>query len=637
MTDGEPEDPEVEEVGHDRPEADGAPAAADHEEAADCRGDRRERRRGIGRRLRGRARAGAGSSSTSGPPTSSGSRRSTSTTSAASTVTGSWCARTRRTPRSRPIIDVLDTIDRARDHEPLEGGFKAVAEQLERIVTGLGLVKFGAVGDAFDPTIHEALSHIGTDPEVEVTTCKVVAKAGYKIGDRVVRAAQVLVVDPAAKWPHARDDEDEPGRRAKTDGGRCAMSDTRRRRGSASDWATKDFYAVLGVGKTASADEIKKAYRKLARANHPDSHPDDSAKHEKFKQVAEAYDVIGDAEKRKKYDQARQLFASGGFPAGGSGYSGGTINLDDLLRERAAAVAAVSATCSATSSAAVPARAADGSSRGRPAAPTSRRRRPSASPRRSTASRCRCGSPPTRRVPTCSGTGGKPGTSPHRCPTCDGTGFVVASVGGAFSMNETCPACGGRQLVYDDACPTCHGSGRGRSARTIQAKVPAGVKDGQRIRLRGKGAPGERGGPAGDLFVTIKVTPHRVFGRKGEHLTIDVPISFAEAALGAAVKVPTLGGAPVTLKIPPGTPNGRTFRVRGKGAPKADGTHGDLLATVEVQVPAHLTDDAREALEAYAAATAGTKLRAGLFEREELWPTRRQYGAEPPPPRRRSS
>jgi molecular chaperone DnaJ len=379
--------------------------------------------------------------------------------------------------------------------------------------------------------------------------------------------------------------------------------------GIRSDWATKDFYKELGVAKAATGDEIKKAYRKLARANHPDSHPDDDAKHEKFKKVAEAYDVVGDPEKRKKYDHARELFASG-YPAGGTGFSSG-MNFEDLLRDqtrggggfgdlfgdflgfggggrRQQPRPARGADLETTATIGF-AEAFDGVT---------------VSLRITADTACA----------TCSGTGGKPGTSPHRCPTCDGTGFVVASVGGAFSMNETCPACGGRQLVYDEGCPTCHGSGRGRSTRTIQAKVPAGVKDGQRIRLRGKGAPGERGGPAGDLYVTVKVGADRVFGRKGEHLTIDVPISFTEAALGAEVKLPTLGGGPVTLKIPAGTPNGRTFRVRGKGAPKADGSRGDLLATVEVQVPAHLSVDAREALEAYAAATADTKLRAGLFD-----------------------
>ncbi|WP_125037776.1 molecular chaperone DnaJ [Nocardioides sp. LS1] len=380
------------------------------------------------------------------------------------------------------------------------------------------------------------------------------------------------------------------------------------------DWANKDFYAVLGVAKDASAEDIKKAYRRLARANHPDSHPDDPAKHETFKKVAEAYDVVGDPEKRKKYDEMRSLYGSGargGFPGGfGGGGGAGGFDLNDLLRDRAGggggfgdmfgdlfggggrrthqprpqkgADVETTATISFTD-------ALDGV--------TISLRLTSDAP-----------------CPDCAGTGGKPGTKPHICPECEGAGFVVASVGGAFSMNETCPACGGRQLVYDEACPTCHGSGRGMSARSIQARIPAGVKDGQRIRLRGKGAAGESGGPAGDLFVTVKVAPHRLFGRKADNLTLEVPVSFDEAALGADIKIPTLSGAPVTLKIPAGTPNGRTFRVRGKGAPKADGTRGDLLATVEVVVPAVLDDAAREAIEAYRAATAGKPLRAGLFE-----------------------
>ncbi len=216
--------------------------------------------------------------------------------------------------------------------------------------------------------------------------------------------------------------------------------------------------------------------------------------------------------------------------------------------------------------------------------------------------------------PDCSGTGGKPGTKPHICPDCEGAGYVVSTVGGAFSMNETCPRCGGRQLIYDEACPTCHGSGFGMSARSIQARIPAGVKDGQKIRVRGKGGAGDNGGPAGDLFVNVKVSPHRIFARKGDNLTITVPVSFDEAALGAEIKIPTLGGAPVTLKVPAGTPNGRTFRVRGKGARKSDGTHGDLLATVEVQVPANLDEAAKQAVEAYREATAGQPLRANLFE-----------------------
>jgi molecular chaperone DnaJ len=383
--------------------------------------------------------------------------------------------------------------------------------------------------------------------------------------------------------------------------------------GIRSDWATKDFYKELGVSKTASADEIKKAYRRLARANHPDSHPGDAAKHEKFKAVAEAYDVLGDPEKRKKYDQTREMFSRGGFPAGGAGFGG--VNIDDLLRDRAGAGGGFGDLFGdlfggGFGASRRPPRAARGADVETTATIgfAEALEGVTVSLRISADGACA----------TCNGTGGKPGTKPHVCRTCDGSGYVTASVGGAFSMNETCPACGGRQLVYDDPCPTCRGTGRGKSARTIQARIPAGVKDGQRIRLRGKGAPGDNGGAAGDLYVTVKVGKHRVFGRKGDHLTVDVPVSFPELALGAEIKVPTLDGVPVTLRIPAGTPNGRTFRVRGKGAKKADGTRGDLLATVEVQVPATLTPEARKALEEYAAATADEPLRGGLFEAGDL-------------------
>ena len=192
--------------------------------------------------------------------------------------------------------------------------------------------------------------------------------------------------------------------------------------------------------------------------------------------------------------------------------------------------------------------------------------------------------------------------------------MVVNSVGGGFSMNETCPECHGRQLVYDDPCPTCHGSGRGFSDRTVSARIPAGVKDGQRIRLKGKGAAGENGGPHGDLLVTVHVKPHALFGRKADNLTLEVPVTFDEAALGAEIKVPTLDGAPVTLRIPPGTPNGRVLRVRGRGAPRKDGSKGDLLVTVVVQVPDTLDDAARAAVTAYREARGGHDPRASLFQ-----------------------
>ncbi len=383
--------------------------------------------------------------------------------------------------------------------------------------------------------------------------------------------------------------------------------------GMRADWANKDFYQVLGVKKDASADEIKKAYRKLARANHPDSNPGDSAKHDTFKSVAEAYDVVGDVDKRKKYDEMRELYGSGGFrggfPGAGGGGAGG-FDLSDLMRDRAGGGGFGDMFGDIFGGRGRTQQARPRPQKGADVETTATISFTDALDGVTISLRLTSDAP----CQDCSGTGGKPGTRPHVCPDCEGAGFVVSSVGGAFSMNETCPGCGGRQLVYDDPCPTCHGNGRGLSARTIQARIPAGVKDGQRIRVRGKGASGDSGGPPGDLFVIVKVTPHRLFARKGDNLTLEVPVSFDEAALGAEIKIPTLSGAPVTLKIPAGTPNGRTFRVRGKGPRRADGTNGDLLATVEVHVPAVLDDASRAAVEAYRAATASKPLRANLFE-----------------------
>jgi molecular chaperone DnaJ len=382
------------------------------------------------------------------------------------------------------------------------------------------------------------------------------------------------------------------------------------------DWANKDFYKTLGVSKDATAADIKKAYRKLARANHPDSKPGDKVAEERFKAIAEAYDVIGDETKRKQYDEMREMVGSfggfgggfggrttagggqpfdlgdflGGHGGGGGGFSdifggmfgGGGARTRTTAQARRGADIETDATISFTHS-------IEGVTVSLPL---------------STDAPC----------PDSTRTGARSGTVPRVCPECEGVGMVAASVGGAFTMNETCPACRGRGLVVDDPCPTCHGSGRGVSNRTIQARIPAGVKDGQRIRLRGKGASGERGGPAGDLYVNVKVADHPVFGRKGDNLTIEVPVSFDEAALGADIKVPTLAGAPVTVKIPPGTPNGRTFRVRGRGVVRKDGHKGDLLVTVDVQVPAALNDKARQAVEAYREATAGSDIRANLHD-----------------------
>ncbi len=378
------------------------------------------------------------------------------------------------------------------------------------------------------------------------------------------------------------------------------------------DWANKDFYQVLGVAKDADQATIKKAYRKLARQNHPDSKPGDKAAEDRFKQVAEAYDVVGDKAKRKEYDDMRSMFAGGGaggmggFPGGfgqGGATSGG-FDVSDLfgdLFNRGGG--AGGGGFGSRTRAPRPARGADLETE-TTIAFASAIEGTTISLRLSSDAPC----------PTCSGTGGKPGTRPHVCPTCDGAGAVVSSVGGGFSMNETCPECHGRQLVYDASCPTCHGSGRGLSSRTVSARIPAGVKDGQRIRLKGKGAAGENGGPAGDLLVLVHVRPHRIFGRKGDNLTLEVPVTFDEAALGAEIKVPTLGGSPVTLRIPPSTPNGRVFRVRGRGAPRKDGSKGDLLVTVDITVPDILDEATREAVAAYRDARRGADPRAALFE-----------------------
>ncbi len=380
---------------------------------------------------------------------------------------------------------------------------------------------------------------------------------------------------------------------------------------TSADWATKDFYKVLGVSKEAPADEIKKAYRKLARANHPDSNPGDKVAEERFKQVAEAYDVVGDPEKRKKYDELRTYGGFGPFTGGSPGGGAGgqqTYDMSDLFGQGGAGGGGFGDLFG---------QMFGGGGRARQAP-----RRGADIETEATISfldsvegvtvslRLSSDAP----CPDCNGTGARSGTVPRVCPECDGVGVHAASVGGAFTMNETCPTCRGRGLVVDDPCPTCHGSGRGQSSRTIQARIPAGVRDGQRIRLRGKGASGERGGPPGDLYVNVKVQPHPVFGRKADNLTVTVPVGFDEAALGAEIKVPTLTGAPVTVRIPPGTPNGRTFRVRGKGARRKDGHHGDLLVTTEVHVPAVLDEKAKEAVRAYREAMTDSDLRAKLFE-----------------------
>jgi molecular chaperone DnaJ len=214
----------------------------------------------------------------------------------------------------------------------------------------------------------------------------------------------------------------------------------------------------------------------------------------------------------------------------------------------------------------------------------------------------------------CGGTGAKSGTVPKVCPDCHGTGQQSRNLGG-FGLSEPCKTCRGRGLVVEDPCPACSGSGRAMSSRTIQARIPAGVAEGQRIKIPGKGAPGEHGGKAGDLYVRVHVTPHGVFGRSGENLTVTVPVTITELALGAVIKVPTHRGPAVTVRIPPGTPNGKVFRVAGRGVRRKDGTLGSLLATVDVTVPHDLSSKAKSALEDLRIATAGPDPREDLLRR----------------------
>ena len=349
------------------------------------------------------------------------------------------------------------------------------------------------------------------------------------------------------------------------------------------EWLEKDYYAVLGVPKNASQAEIKKAYRKLAQQHHPDANRDDGQAEERFKEVSSAYDVLGNEQKRKEYDKVREMGAGGvRFGPGGPGAAGG-IRFEDLGfegglgdifgdifgagggRRSSARGADLEAEVrvsfeDALSGATVPVRITG-------------------------AAACT----------TCGGSGAKPGTNIVTCPECAGRGTVAVDQG-FFSLARTCPRCSGAGRIVEEPCPTCRGSGHTRSTRELKVKIPSGVDDGARIRLSGRGEPGPPGGRAGDLYVVVRVAPHRFFGRSGPNLTLTLPITYPEAALGAKVPVPTMHGE-VTLKIPPGTESGKTFRVRGRGAPKPGGGKGDLLVTVQVRVPARLSREQKDLLQ----------------------------------------
>ncbi len=359
------------------------------------------------------------------------------------------------------------------------------------------------------------------------------------------------------------------------------------------EWFEKDFYQVLGVSSTASDKEITKAYRQLAKKFHPDANP---GSEDRFKEISAAYDVLGDPAKRKEYDEVRRLGPTagtfgqaGGFPGGGTfrgedmgdlgalfgglfgGGRGGRRRSREAQRgadvETEVHLAFEDAVRGVTTTVNI---AEDG--------------------------RCH----------TCGGSGAAPGTSSLTCERSGGRGTLDDNQG-MFSLSTICPVCNGRGTTVDTPCPTCHGTGTERRVKKVKVRIPPGVEDGQRIRVKGRGAPGQGSAPAGDLFVVVRVGRHARFGRRGRNLTLTVPVTFAEAALGTTITVPTLD-APVTLRVPPGTSPGTHLRVKGRGVPagaKSGASAGDLLVRIDVTVPKDLTDEQRSAVEALAAALSG--------------------------------
>ena len=382
------------------------------------------------------------------------------------------------------------------------------------------------------------------------------------------------------------------------------------------EWVEKDFYKELGVSSDASEDEIKRVARRLLAENHPDRNPNNPAAEDRYKAVSEAKDVLTDPAKRKEYDETRRLFSEGGFGRRfsggnfggfGTGGNGTEFNLNDLFD-------------SAGQTGGANIGDLFGGLFGRGAQP-----RPSR-PRRGNdleteteldfleatkgvAMPLRLTSPAP--CTNCHGSGARPGTSPKVCSTCNGSGVINRNQG-AFGFSEPCTDCRGTGSIIEHPCPECKGTGVATRTRTINVRIPPGVQDGQRIRLPGQGEAGLRGAPSDDLYVTVHVRPDKVFGRDGDDLAVNVPVSFAELALGTTLSVPTLDGK-VGVRVPKGTADGRILRVRGRGVPKRDGGNGDLLVTVKVAVPPNLEGAALEALEKYAAAekASGFDPRAG--------------------------
>jgi molecular chaperone DnaJ len=345
-----------------------------------------------------------------------------------------------------------------------------------------------------------------------------------------------------------------------------------------------DYYKVLGVDKKASQDDIKKAYRKLARQYHPDRNPGDPKAEERFKQISEAHDVLGDPEKRRKYDRGGSVFAGGnpfGGPGGGAGADPGGFSdiLSDLFGSAAGRFG--------------------GGARTKPQAEKGRDLETEVSisfAQAVSGAQVPVAVATHQPCPTCRGTGAEPGTEPIVCPVCQGRG-VESQGQGLFSITRPCSRCNGAGTVIERPCHTCHGDGRQRELKRYKVNIPAGVKEGSRIRLAGKGEAGMRGGPSGDLYVITRVSPSPVFASKGENLEVEIPITVVEALRGADVEVPTLSGTK-TLRVKAGTQHGSVQRLRGEGPPRLDGGgRGDIHYRFAIDVPAKLSDEQRDAVD----------------------------------------
>jgi molecular chaperone DnaJ len=362
-----------------------------------------------------------------------------------------------------------------------------------------------------------------------------------------------------------------------------------------------DFYQTLGVPKNASPDDIKKAFRKLARQYHPDKNPGDKAAEDRFKEVNQAYETLSDQKKRKEYDELSRL---GAFGPGGGGFrpgQGGPFQGFDpgMFRQgQGGAQQFEMGDLGDILSGLFGGAAGGGRGRRRGAERGADLQVDVTVSFDDSLNGAEVRVPVEKQVAceTCHGSGAAPGTSPKTCPECKGRG-VIAHNEGPFALSQPCPVCHGQGTIIETPCPTCHGTGVQDKARRLNVKIPAGVKDGTRIKIKGKGEAGQRGGQTGDLYVVVHVEQDEVFDRRGDDLEVEIPVSLAEAALGAGVRVPTPGGGHVSLKVPAGSQHGRTFRIRGKGAPRLKGGHGDLRVRLRLDVPQKLDKDQKKLFE----------------------------------------